>query len=222
MHRTILLSATYQMSAAYDPRAAEIDPEVRLLWRFAPRRLEAEAIRDALLAVAGTLDPTLGGSLLTVKNRDYFFDHTSKDVTRYDSPRRSVYLPVVRNHLFDAFDLFDYSDAGVVNGDRATTTVAPQALFLMNGELVAQAARDLASGLLDDATPDDAGRAGRLYRRAYGRPAKPEELARAGAFLDRFDRGLADRVPDAGERRRLAWQALCQAVLASNEFIHID
>src|SRR5207247_1905116 len=96
------------VSANHDSKAAELDPENRLHWRFSPRRLEAEEIRDALLAVSGTLDPTMAGSLLQVENRAYFFDHTSKDRTKYDTRRRSVYLPIVRNHLFDVFDLFDY------------------------------------------------------------------------------------------------------------------
>jgi hypothetical protein len=66
---------------------------------------------------------------LHVKNREFLFDHTSKDTTKYDSRRRSLYLPVIRNHLYDVFQLFDSTDATVPNGDRATTTVAPQALF---------------------------------------------------------------------------------------------
>ncbi len=107
MHRLILLSATYQMSSDFDANAARVDPENRLLWRMNVRRLEAEPIRDALLAVSGRLDRRMGGSLLEVKNRAYFFDHTSKDATSYDSPRRSVYLPIVRNHLYDVFQLFD-------------------------------------------------------------------------------------------------------------------
>jgi hypothetical protein len=221
IHRLIMLSSTYQMAVAYDPVAARVDPEDRLRWRFGPRRLEAEAIRDALLAVSGTLDPAMGGSLLRVKNRDYFFDHTSRDGTDYATRRRSVYLPIVRNHMYDLFDLFDYSDSGVPNGSRATTTVAPQALFLMNSELVAEAARNLADLLLRTAA-DDAQRTHRLYVRAYSRPPKPVELARAGTFLDRFARRLEAEEPDARERRRRAWQALCQAILVSNEFVSID
>ena len=100
------------------------------------RRLEAEAIRDSLLAASGILDTSMGGSMLHVKNREFIFNHTSMDETRYGSLRRSVYLPVVRNHLFDVFELFDYSDASVLNGSRSTSTVAPQALFMMNSELV--------------------------------------------------------------------------------------
>jgi hypothetical protein len=222
MHRIIMLSSTYQMGATYDPHVAEVDPENHLRWRFGPRRLEAEAIRDALLAVGGTLDTTMGGSLLRVENRAYFFNHTSKDGTTYDSRRRSVYLPVVRNHLYDGFDLFDYSDAGVTNGDRATTTVAPQALFLMNGELVEQAARALAADLLATEGADDSMRTRRLYLRAYGRPPRPAELALTGAFLDRFAQALESSEPDARARVVCAWQALCQTILASNEFVYID
>ena len=75
-----------------------------------------------------------------MKNREFLFDHTSKDETKYDSTRRSVYLPVIRNHLYDAFQLFDFADASVMNSNRTTTTVAPQALFMMNSDLVTDAA----------------------------------------------------------------------------------
>ena len=232
MHRIIMLSNTYQMSSLDgDPRGAQVDPENRLFRRMNVRRLEAEAIRDALLAVAGTLDRTMGGSLLAVKNRAYFFDHTSRDTTAYDSRRRSVYLPVVRNHLYDMFELFDSPDASVTNGDRATTTVAPQALFMMNSDLVLQAARDAATGLIAVPDLDDAGRISRLYETAFGRPPSPVELKRAVAYLDRFGDAAGARagtVPggaDAdsrGEACRLdAWQALCQVILASSEFITI-
>jgi hypothetical protein len=224
MHRIIMGSSAYQMSSTFDPRAVEADPENLLLWRFNPRRLEAEAIRDALLAVSGRLDLSLGGSLLPVKDREYFFNHTSQDLTKYDSPRRSIYLPVVRNHLYDVFELFDYSDAGVSNGDRATTTVAPQALFMMNSNLVEQAALDLATLLLAPDQTDDAGRTGQLYDRVYGRPPSSEEVARAGAFRDRFARGVASADPKLSptECNLRAWQALCQTLLASNEFVYLD
>ncbi|WP_406695938.1 PSD1 and planctomycete cytochrome C domain-containing protein [Singulisphaera sp. Ch08] len=178
MHRIIMLSSTYRMSSTFDPKGVQLDPENLLHWRFSPRRLEAEAIRDALLTVGSRLDPTMGGSLLNVANRGYFFDHTSKDATNYDVGRRSVYLPIVRNHLYDAFDLFDYSEAGVTNGDRATTTVAPQALFMMNSELVDQTARTLATELLAPKLSSDADRIGRLYLRAFGRPPEPAEVTR--------------------------------------------
>ena len=103
MHRLIMLSSTYQMGSDVRPaRGAGRPGEPAPAGGCSPRRLEAEAIRDALLAVGGTLDPAMGGSLLTVKNRDYFFDHTSqRRHRRTTARRRSVYLPVVRNHLYD-------------------------------------------------------------------------------------------------------------------------
>ncbi len=221
MHRLILLSNTYQMSNDFNPDAARVDPENRLLWRMNVRRLEAEPIRDALLAVSGRLDRRMGGSLLTVENRAYFFDHTSRDATNYDNPRRSVYLPIVRNHLYDMFQLFDATDASVTDGDRATTTVAPQALFLLNSDLALQSSLDLAAHLLERPDLDDAGRIRRLYALAYGRPPSPAESRRALAFLERFERTLRDEDGAPNDARLGAWQALCQAVLASNEFVTI-
>ncbi len=221
MHRLIMLSSTYQMSARHDEKAASIDPEDRLYWRFNPRRLEAEAIRDELLAVGGKLDATMGGSLLQVKNRAYFFDHTSKDMTKYDTNRRSVYLPIVRNHLFDQFDLFDYADASVSNGNRATTTVAPQALFMMNSELVADAAHGLTASLLAE-KKDDKERVDQLYMRTLGRLPRAEEAAAVGKFLDRVERESTATKANASERRVLAWESLCRTIMASNEFIYLQ
>jgi hypothetical protein len=223
LHRLILLSSTYQTGGNVPAKALEADPENRLLARTTPRRLEAEAIRDALLAVGGSLDTTMGGSLLHVKNRDYLFNHTSQDGTKYDTPRRSVYLPVVRNHMFDLFDLFDYADASVANGDRSTTTVAPQALFMMNSEAAIRAARGLADRLLADDTADDRARVGRLYVRAYARTPSEAEAGRALRFLDAFTRRAEAEIEgsEGSPARRRAWEALCQAVLASNEFLYV-
>jgi hypothetical protein len=222
MHRLILLSATYQMSSTYDAHAAEVDPENKLHWRADVRRLEAEAIRDSLLFVSGTLDPTMGGSLLHVKNRGYFFDHTSKDTTSYDSRRRSLYLPVVRNNLYDVFQLFDFTDATVLSGDRATTTVAPQALFMMNSDVVGRAAEGVAAGLLNGLHADDAGRVRRLYVTAYGRDATADETRKAQALLASVEQALEGKEPERGKRRLRAWACLCQAVLAANEFIYLQ
>jgi hypothetical protein len=220
MHRLIMLSRTYQMSNVYDARAAEVDPENRLHWRTDVRRLEAEVIRDALLAVSGTLDLAMGGPVLHVPNRGYLFDHTSRDTTRYDSRRRSLYLPVVRNHLYEVFQLFDAPDATVLNGDRATTTVAPQALFMMNSELVGQASENLASELLKRPEGNGA-RIQRLYTRAYGRNATAEDVDRARALINTCELLLRDKEPDEAKRRVQAWACLCQVIVAANEFIYV-
>ena len=146
------------------------------------KRLEAEAIRDSLLAATGTLDRTMGGSLLHVKNREYLFDHTSKDGTRYESRRRALYLPVIRNNVYDMFQLFDFPDPAVANGDRATTTVAPQALFFLNSDWVAELCGQFADKLLAGDL-DDTGRVRRIYLQAFGREPTKRETERALALI---------------------------------------
>ncbi len=222
MHRLIMLSSTYQMSAAADLKTREADPENRLHGRASVRRLEAEAVRDALLAVAGVLDRSQGGSMLHVKNRDYFFDHTSKDTTNYDSRRRSLYLPVVRNNVYDVFQLFDYPDPAVPSSDRATTTVAPQALFLMNSDWAMKVCDALAESLLKEAGVDDAARVRKLYRKAYGREATDAEAARALALAGDIERVMAKREPNVERRRVLAWSSMCQVILSANEFVYVQ
>jgi hypothetical protein len=220
LHRLILTSNTYRQSSSPHPETATRDPENRLFGRTDVRRLEAEAVRDALLAVGGTLDDTVGGSLLKVKNRGYFFDHTSKDLTDYTSRRRSLYLPVVRNNLYDLFQLLDYPDAAVPSGDRATTTVAPQALMLLNSEFVMQCATELAARLLAASGEDDR-RLSNLYAIAYGRDATAAEFASSRVFLAELDRALVPSEPDAARREQQAWNVLCHTIVAANEFIYI-
>lgn len=222
LHKRIMLSATYQMSSTHDAKAAVVDPDNRLLWRANIRRLEAEAIRDSLLAAGGILDRTAGGPALThVKNRDYLFDHTSKDKTTYASDRRSIYLPVIRNNLYDVFQLFDAPDAAVPNGDRATTTVPTQALFFLNSPLATRAADALAGRLLAKANLDDAGRVRLLFALTYGRPPTEQEVKRVTAGVATFEKDFTSET-DSAKRQRKAWAAVCQAVLAANEFIHVQ
>jgi cytochrome c553 len=219
--RSLVLSTTYQLSSQLRSpaslRLAEADPENRWQGRASLRRLEAEAVRDALLAAGDSLDQTMGGSLLHVKNRDYLFDHTSKDGTKYDSPRRSLYLPVIRNNLYDVFQLFDYTDAAVLNGHRETTTIAPQALFMMNSKLVQQAAQSLAEVVQREAGDSPEARVRAVYLRALGRPATEDELRMASEFL-------AESTPTSPENNQtasLAWGWLVQSILATNEFIYV-
>jgi hypothetical protein len=219
MHRLIMLSSTYQMSAT---GVAESDPENRLHSHAAVRRLEAEAIRDALLAVSGTLDPKMGGSLLHVKNRDYLFDHTSKDTTSYDSRRRSLYLPIIRNNLYDVFQLFDYPDPAVPNGDRATTTTAPQALFFLNSDWTQKICEQMAATLLQDAKLDDTGRVRQLYLKAYGREATAAETAKALALILEVERAMQTKEANLDRRRLIAWASVCQLVVSANEFVYLQ
>jgi hypothetical protein len=221
LHRRLLLSATWQQGTRFDPRAAQLDPDNRLWWRFNRRRLEAEALRDSVLAVAGSLDSHMGGTLLPTPNRAYVTSTANVNPVVYDPPRRSLYLPVVRSALYDFFQAFDFADPSVQSGRRETTTVAPQALFLMNSDVVLTQTAVLAGQLLADPNRDDAARIGELYQRTLGRAPRTVEIERATQFLARYEQQAAGE-PAAVPPRTRAWQSLCRAVLATNEFIYVE
>jgi hypothetical protein len=221
MHRLILNSSTWQQSTAYQHAAAEVDPDNRLLWRMNRRRLEAEALRDALLAFSGRLDHAMHGSLLGYENRQYVASTASVNATVYDFPRRSVYLPVVRSALYEVFQAFDFPDPSVLNGDRPTTTVAPQALFLMNSPLVRGECRAMAERLLAQPA-QDADRLRRAYLRAYARPPSEAEVARDLGFLEAYEQSLLSRGTDPELARLKAWEALCRVLVSANEFLFIE
>jgi hypothetical protein len=182
MHRLILASSAYRMSARFDEHAASIDPENRLLWRQNRRRLDAEALRDGWLAASGLLDPALGGSLLSTKDRDYVTNDQSTDQARYAAARRSLYLPIIRNAMYGMYAAFDYNDPSVPVEQRPQTTAAPQALLLMNSPLVGDCSRKLAEDVRAAATDDD-GRIAAAWRRALARAPSAAERERALAFV---------------------------------------
>lgn len=219
LHWLILMSSTYQQASTATSETIDRDPENRLFGRVDVRRLEAEAVRDALLATSGQLDETMGGSLLKLKNRAYFFDHTSKDLTTYDSRRRSLYLPIVRNNVFDLFQLLDFPDPSVSNGNRATTVVASQALLMLNSDFAMQAATDFANRLLAE-SPDDDRRLSQLYVIAFGREPTADERQADRAFLAKVAQAQSTE-SDADRRRRQAWTTLCHVALAANEFVYV-
>ncbi|HLJ54980.1 MAG TPA: DUF1549 domain-containing protein [Chthonomonadaceae bacterium] len=225
LHRLILMSSAYKMGSQADAKteaiAAKADPEDTLLWKIPRRRLEAEPFRDALLFVAGKLDLTVGGTLLTTKNHDYVTNDQSGNAASYNANRRGLYLPIIRNALYDMFQAFDYGDPSMVNAKRSTTTVAPQALFVMNSPFVIEQARAFAAALRAEA-PDDASRIRLAYLRAYSRPPTSEETRRAQAYLTAYTGKLASTEPDSGKRSEAAMASLCQLFLASNEFIYVN
>lgn len=219
LHRLILNSNTYRQSSSPATEAEAKDTDNRLFSRAIVRRLDAEEVRDSLLAVGGTLDLTIGGSLLKVKNRGYLFDHTSVDLSDYASQRRSLYLPVIRNNVYDLFQLLDFPDPAVPTGDRTATTVAPQALLMLNSDIVMQSAEHLAGRVLDE-SGDTGRRLTALYRIAYGRDASAEERESATAFLRDAARSLPAEIEEP-VRRRQAWNVLCHVIVAANEFIYV-
>jgi hypothetical protein len=172
----------------------------------------------------------MGGTLLPTPNRAYVTSTANVNPVVYDPPRRSLYLPVVRSALYDVFQAFDFADPSVQSGRRDTTTVAPQALFLMNSDLVLKQTRELARQLLAPAEQSDSERVVELYQRALGRPPRTPEVARSLEFVQRYlqaTTNVAETASSAGAGalvtpRERAWQALCRAVLASNEFIYVE
>jgi cytochrome c553 len=222
MHRLIMLSNTYQMSTTYDAQAAEVDPENTLLWRANRQRLEAEPIRDAVMAVSGDLDLNMGGTLLTYKDRQYVSDTEKRGSVDYNRNRRAVYIPVVRSSMYEVFQAFDMPDPATSSGDRAATVVAPQALFMMNGAVVLMHTRTMAEQLLKRTDLDDAGRIRDAYERALARPPSPKEIDGALSFIAQIDRAMQARKTDPVERRTFAWQSFCKALLSSNEFIYLN
>lgn len=216
LHRQIMFSATYRMTSEHDSDNAIIDPENRFHWRFNVRRLEVESIRDAILAVSGLLDKKPRESLLHVRNREFLFDHTSKDNTSYQSHCRAVYLPVVRNHLYDMFQLFDYADASVTNSNRPTSTVPSQALFLMNSQLSTNAARAFAKRIISGPDQSDDQRLTTAYFLAFGRPVTIKERRR--------DRNFLTHIMASTQKQNAtmdAWSALCQTLMMSSEFVYV-
>ena len=191
LHRRILLSGTYRQSSILDPRSSilQTDPDNRLWGRYPRRRLEAEAIRDSLLAVAGKLDPSRGGPSL----RDFA------------SPRRTLYLTTIRSDRTGFGPLFDMADSTAPVDKRTVSTVAPQALFLMNHPFVKQQAEAFADRVL--ARPE-ADRLDYAHRVAFGRPPTDAERAL----------GL-DVVKPGG---REAWAAWCHLLMQANEFVTVE
>ncbi|MBL9142538.1 MAG: PSD1 domain-containing protein [Verrucomicrobiaceae bacterium] len=219
MHRLIMNSATYQQSSSpswsmtdskNDPRL--VDPENKLLWRFSLQRLEAEEVRDAMLAVSGWLSPQIGGKTIPLRNREFVFNHTSRDHTTYETPRRALYLPIIRNHLYDLLEQFDFPDPTMPTGSRNSTVIAPQALMMLNAPVTMESAQRLAQRLLKQPAQTDAQRADQAYQILYSRPATQEEQSRVLAFV---------REVSATEKPERAWALVCQGLLAANEFMYL-
>jgi cytochrome c553 len=220
LQRRMMLSSTYQMSTQFDSKAANLDPDNHFLWRFNRKRLEAEAIRDSIFFVAGKLDRTMGGTLLNFPDRAYVTSTESKQTIDYNVPRRAVYLPVVRAAVYDVYTAFDFGDPTVMNGDRPSTTVAPQALFMLNAPIVLTATKSQAEVLVKNQSLTDAQRVAKIYRTCYGRSPVPAEVTRSLEYLAKFKTAYQranSKTPDVS-----AWQSLCKSIIASNEFIYVE
>jgi hypothetical protein len=216
MHRLILNSSAYQMSSEGTAKKAEQDPENRLLSQFSRRRLAVEEIRDGLLAIGGSIDLEMGGTMQSGFGTDgeNSNDRLSIDPTTVN--RRMVYIPLRRSNLPTLLNLFDFGDATVPLDKRPLTNVAPQALFMMNSEFVAARARNVAQSLLDDAELSGSARIERAYLRTLNRRPDAEETDTGLTYMA----GLKSRYDAVTELQ--AWQSLCRILIASNEFVYVD
>ncbi len=223
LHREVMLSKTYQMSTRWNEHAASVDPEGAYLWRMPRRRLDAEELRDSILFVTGQLDRKMGGTpLKTTPFQDLSAGGVSRSPALYESTRRSIYLPVLRGAVYEVYRTFDFPDPASSSGDRAVTTVAAQALFMMNSSIMERASANLAASLLGDGRGDAKARMARACRCVLGREATAEEIDSWGAFLDRYQSAAAFSGQDPAIVRCRAWQGLCRALLSSNEFVYVE
>ena len=213
IHRLILLSNIWQQDSRPRKDALAVDAASRLLWRFPPRRLEAEAIRDSILATSGVLDLKMGGPGFSgfevqMENVRHFFPKTSYGPADW---RRMIYMTKVRQEQESVFGAFDCPDASQVMASRSRSTTPLQALNLLNSAFVLQQAELFAKRLEKEAEGREASGEGRsnvrsvlAFELAFGRPATANEVSAASSFASQY-----------------GWPALCRALLNSNEFLFV-
>ena len=227
--RRMALSRSYQMASSYNAKATAIDPDNRLLWQMPRRRLTAESIRDGMLAVSGELDAARGGPSLGLELEDNIMGAGGNvnpptwgdKFPEYVKNRRTIYLPLKRERPVGELEIlgtFDFPHPSEITGARPNTTVATQALFLMNAPFVKQQANKLAARLAEDEPDDERARIARLYLLAANRPVLDDEIASAVAFLDKSSHDAGPDPADS-EAKSGAWVQLCHAVLGSNQFL---
>ncbi|MBI3860289.1 MAG: DUF1549 domain-containing protein [Planctomycetia bacterium] len=221
--RYLVLSHAYQLSSTAERGAMEIDPDNTLLWRMTPRRLDAESLRDALLAVSGQLDTTPPAGSVVARAGEgpvaRFRPGGDAVAAAINDPRnthRSIYLPIIRDNLSEALALFDAADPSLITADRPQTTVPSQGLFLLNNAFVMRAADAAADNLLKKDA--EAERIREAFVRFYSRPPTAKEQAGAQAFLESYRARSTNDRPSALPPDRELWSAFCQALFASAEF----
>jgi hypothetical protein len=201
LHRMMMTSSVYMQSAEFDESRAQIDRENTLLWRWKPRRLEAEAIRDSMLSVSGKLDRTMFGPGTLDQNMT----------------RRSVYFFIKRSRLIPMMMLFDWPEHLVSIGQRSSTTIAPQALMFLNSPQGRQYAQAFAARLPQDSLQDSITEA---YRLAFARRPSSQELKLSSAFVEQQQ--AIYREENVTDAEAAALTDLCQALMSMNEFVYVD
>ncbi len=216
--RSIVLSRTYQLGSGCDDSLRTTDPDNALFTRHNRRRLDAEAVRDAMLVAAGNLDAQPArGSL--IQGRDVLINELPP--LHQPSAHRSIYLLMLRNSMPPELTPFNLPDATAVTGKRDDATLATQSLYLLNNEFLVGQSRSFAERV-QKASDDDAARIQFAYRQAFGRAASTVETQRAHDFIREAGLMLASSENDENKRLSDVWAAFCQALLASNELRYVD
>jgi hypothetical protein len=230
MHRLMLLSAAYRMASTGDAAAERVDPQGALVWRFTPRRLEAETLRDTILAVSGRLNLTPRGPGIYPKISREVLETQSRPGSGWgasdasQAARRSVYVFIKRTLLVPELEVLDFPSTEETCEQRVTSTVAPQALTFLNGEFINQQAQAFAERLAREAGTGDEARVDLAYRLAFSRDPNEAEKTAVREFLRRhqvqIERESAGSLA-GDEARRRALSALCLVLLNTNELAYL-
>lgn len=221
MHRLIMLSRTYQLGSRDDDDNLKADPGNDYVWRYPRRRLDAEAIRDTLLAVAGNLDRSPAGPHPFPEQSAWNFTQHNPFKAVYDSPRRSVYLMTQRIQRHPFLALFDGPDTNASTATRTTSTTPLQALFLMNDPFVHAQARRFATRLQAE-QPTDKGRIPLAFLLAFGRPATADEQEQARDYLARVRASMRKGGLTENHIVGRSWESLARVLFLSNEFVYVN
>jgi hypothetical protein len=205
LHRTIMLSATYQQGSEFNAVAYAADPENTLLWHVNRRRLEFEAMRDSMLAVTGKLDRAIGGRPVDITGDS-------------NTPRRTIYGFIDRQNLPGMFRAFDFASPDQHSPQRFATTVPQQALFMMNSPFAVQQAKALVARPDVAQQAEPSAKVERMYRLLYGRSPTPEELWAAAEFIRGEEASTSPGTPS----QMSPWEKYAQVLLQSNEFVFVD
>jgi hypothetical protein len=226
LHKLIMTSQAYrQSSRTTQERAVSLDPDNALLWRQNLRRLQAEVIRDNILAVSGRLNLAMGGrGIFPTLSKEVLSSQSKPGYgwgksTRVEEGRRSVYIFVKRTLGVPFLEAFDAPSPDTPTAARQTTTIAPQALILLNSPFIQEQGKACADRLKKEVGDDARAQVERLFRLALARPPDPEEMRTALAYLDRVQ---SQRTSQGEGSDHDALMLLCEVVLNLNEMIYVD
>ena len=207
--REIMLSRTYALSSEPDEKNFVTDPENRFWWRAHHRRLDAEALRDAILAASGQLDvtPVKGSPVMALGEINVGRDTKNMNKITAPNKNRSVYHPILRNKVPDSLRLFDFAEPSIIVGRRQVTTVPTQALYLLNSPFILRQSGHMAKRIQDAGTEGTGNQVRQAYRLSLGREPSAPEMKRMQDYLNSEGKTLGN---------------ICQVLLASAEFRYLE